>query len=149
MKNLYKKHKEIIMYLIFGVLTTLVSLLSYFVLAGTVLDATNALQLQICNILSWISAVTFAYFTNKHFVFNQKGNNIGELVSFYLSRVFTLLVDMLIMFVFVSLLKFNDAIVKFAVQVIVIVLNYILSKFLVFRAAVKNIVKDTEADSEK
>lgn len=133
MKELIKKYDEIIRYLIIGVLTTIVSLVIYYVLTYTILNPNNTIELQIANILSWVVSVTFAYFTNRQFVFQKKDKfNFKEMISFYLSRVSTLLLDMLLMYILVSILKFNDKIIKILVQVIVIVLNYILSKFIVF-----------------
>ena len=70
--KLYKKYKEIISYLIVGVLTTVVSLGVYYACVLTFLNPENALQLQIANIISWVAAVTFAYFTNRKFVFESK-----------------------------------------------------------------------------
>lgn len=134
MKELIKKYGEIINYLVVGVLTTLVSLATYYILVYTVFDPNIALELQITNIVSWIVSVTFAYFTNRKYVFKTNKNmSFKEVVKFYLSRVSTLILDMLMMYVLVSLLKFNDKIIKLIVQVIVIVLNYILSKFIVFK----------------
>ena len=74
-KELYKKYKEIINYLIFGVLTTLVSLVVYYASVLTFLNPENSIQLQIANILSWIAGVTFAYFTNRKYVFESKEKN--------------------------------------------------------------------------
>lgn len=134
MINLYKKYKEIINYLIFGVLTTVVSLLTYYLLVFTILDPINPLELQIANIISWITCVTFAYITNRIYVFNSKNKNIfKELIKFYSSRLTTLFLDMLIMFIFVTKLEFNDKIIKIIVQIIIIILNYILSKIIVFK----------------
>lgn len=133
MKELFKKYEEIIRYLIIGVLTTVVSLCTYYLLVYTVFDPEKALELQITNIISWIVSVTFAYFTNRKFVFKKEEKaNIKEASSFYASRISTLVIDMGLMYVFVTLLGFNDKIIKLVVQVVVIVLNYILSKFLVF-----------------
>ena len=70
--ELYKKYKEIVNYLIVGVLTTVVSLGTYYACVLTFLNPDNALQLQIANIISWIAAVAFAYFTNRKFVFDSK-----------------------------------------------------------------------------
>lgn len=132
-KTLYLKYKEMINYLIVGVLTTVVSLGCYYLLVLTVLDPANALELQIANVLSWIAAVTFAYFTNRKFVFESTNKNqLGEAGRFYASRVTTLLVDMFIMYLFVTKIGVNDKVAKVVVQVIITVLNYILSKFLVF-----------------
>lgn len=66
--DLYKKYKEIINYLIFGVLTTVVSLVVYYGCVLTFLDPESAWQLQAANVISWIAAVTFAYFTNRKYV---------------------------------------------------------------------------------
>jgi len=133
--NLYKKYEEIILYLIFGVLTTVVSLLSYFIFSK--LFNINYL---ISNIISWILSVLFAFITNKLYVFksNDKTNNkiLKEIISFFSSRIFTFLIDMLMMYILVGLLKFNDMIIKIIVQFIVIVLNYILSKLFVFKKTI-------------
>lgn len=134
MINLYKKYQEIIKYLIFGVLTTVVSLVTYYLLVLTILNPNNPLELQIANIISWITCVTFAYITNRLYVFNSKNKNVlKEIIKFYSSRLTTLILDMLIMFIFVTKLEFNDKIIKIIVQVIIIILNYILSKILVFK----------------
>lgn len=133
-KNIYLKYKEIINYLIFGVLTTIVSLLTYYLLVLTILNPNNPIQLQIANIISWITCVTFAYITNRKYVFNSKDKNIiKEIIKFYSSRLTTLFLDMLIMFIFVTKLELNDKLMKIIVQVIIIILNYILSKLLVFK----------------
>ena len=132
-KSLYGKYKEIINYLIVGVLTTVVSLGVYYGCVMTVLSPENPIELQIANVASWVAAVTFAYVTNRTFVFGSKRKNIWkEMTSFYCSRVSTLIMDMLIMFVAVSILSVNDKIAKIFVQVVVTVANYLLSKFFVF-----------------
>lgn len=133
LRTKYAEYAEIIRYLIIGVLTTLVSLGTYYALVLTILNPDNAVELQIANIISWVVSVIFAYFTNRSFVFKVKDTHIfSEFFKFVASRVFTLLVDMAIMFIFVSLLHLDDKIIKLITQVVVIVLNYILSKFLVF-----------------
>lgn len=130
----YKKYEELINYLIIGILTTVVSLATYYLLTLTVLDASNAIYLQIANIIAWLVSVTFAYFTNRRFVFKvQNKSNIREGINFYLSRISTLLIDMIIMYIFVSLLKFDNRIMKLITQIVIIILNYILSKFIVFK----------------
>lgn len=128
------KLKEIFLYLVFGVLTTIVALGVYYALVFTVLDPENPVQLQIANVLSWICAVLFAYFTNRKWVFESKSQNVAaEMVKFFSARIFSLILDMLIMLVFVSILKMNDKIIKLASQVVVVVVNYLLSKLFVFR----------------
>ncbi len=132
--NCYHKYEEIINYLIVGVLTTVVSLATYYACVYTFLDPSSPLELQIANIISWICAVTFAYITNKIFVFKTKNVNVlKEGINFYASRVVTLLMDMVIMFLLVTVLHGNDKIAKLIVQVVVTIGNYIISKFFVFK----------------
>lgn len=131
--ELYNKHKEVLNYLVFGVLTTVLSLAIYYLLTISILDPNNAFQLQIANILSWIAGFLFAYVTNRKFVFESKNKKIlHEFVMFFLSRVSTLILDMLIMFIFVTILKYNNQIMKLISQVLVILGNYIFSKCIVF-----------------
>lgn len=133
-KKIYNQYKEIINYLIFGVLTTIVSLTTYYVLVLTIFDPNNPIKLQIANIISWITAVTFAYITNRKYVFNSQDKNIHkEAIKFYFSRIASLLIDMLIMFIFVSTLHFNDKIIKIIDQIIIIIINYLFSKLIVFK----------------
>lgn len=133
-KELYLKYKEIINYLIFGVLTTVVSLATYYICVYTFLNPDNSLQLQVANIVSWIAGVTFAYITNRKFVFeSEEQEKLKEAGKFVTSRIATLLTDMLIMFIGVTILKLNDKIIKLISQIIVIIANYLLSKMLVFR----------------
>ena len=129
-----KNYREIIRYLIVGVLTTVVSLGVYYGLTMTLLDPDNAVQLQIANVVSWIAAVTFAYFANRKYVFRSENRNIlQEAAAFFAARIGTLLMDMGIMFVTVTLLGFSDKIMKLVVQVVVTVANYVFSKLMVFR----------------
>ena len=133
-KELYLKYKEIINYLIFGVLTTVVSLATYYICVYTFLNPDNSLQPQVANIVSWIAGVTFAYITNRKFVFeSEEQEKLKEAGKFVTSRIATLLTDMLIMFIGVTILKLNDKIIKLISQIIVIIANYLLSKMLVFR----------------
>ena len=135
-KELYLKYKELINYLIFGVLTTVVSLGTYYLLVFTILDANNPIELQIANIISWITCVTFAYITNKKYVFAPTNKSlIREMIEFYASRIASLFIDMGFMFLFVSVLKFNDTVIKMIGQVVIITINYILSKLIVFKKA--------------
>lgn len=133
-KEMYLKYKEIINYLIFGVLTTFVSLGVYYICVYTFLNPENVVQLQIANIISWVAGVAFAYVTNRKFVFESKEENkLKEAGKFVTSRITTLLMDMAIMFIGVTLCKFNDKIIKLISQVVVIVMNYLLSKIIVFK----------------
>ena len=127
------KNKEIILYLIFGVLTTVVSLLTYYICTITFLNPNNAIEIQIANIISWITCVTFAFFTNRRYVFESKEDIKKEGIKFYISRLSALLIDVVMIFIFVSLLKINDKIIKLVNQVIIIIFNYIASKLFVFK----------------
>lgn len=136
--ELYKKYDEIINYLIVGGLTTIVSLAVKWGLLFTVLDASSAFQLQLSVVLSWIAAVTFAYVTNRIFVFKSKSKKIiKEVISFFGARGLTLLMEMLIMWFFVTLLKLDSDIWvlvwTIVVQILVIIFNYIFSKLFVFK----------------
>ncbi|MGN0317436.1 MAG: GtrA family protein [Lachnospira sp.] len=128
----YKKNKEILMYLFFGVLTTVVSIASY-ALFDVVLDINELIS----NVLSWILAVLFAFFTNRIWVFSSPTNTMKEffaqLVTFAGGRLVTLGIEELIILVFVTLLHFNSMIIKLIAQIVVIVLNYVISKLVVFR----------------
>lgn len=141
-KEIYLKYKEVINYLIVGALTTAISLIAYYLCVFTILDPNNAVQLQIANVISWIVGVIFAYITNRKFVFESNNKNlVKEATSFVGSRLVTLLLDMIAMFFMVTLLGINDKISKLVVQLIVIILNYVFSKILVF--------KKTEREAKK
>lgn len=134
LKELYMKYKELVNYLIVGGLTTVVSLATYYGCVLTFLDPQSAVELQVANILSWIAAVTFAYFTNRKYVFeSNESNMLKEAAKFYASRISTLVMDMVIMFVGVTVLGCSDKIMKLVVQVVVTIANYIISKFFVFK----------------
>lgn len=134
LKELFYKYEEIILYLIVGGLTTIVSLGSYYLLVYTILNPKVAVELQIANIISWILAVTFAYFANRRYVFkSQNEKTLKEAFSFYLTRVSTLLIDMAIMYIFVSVLGLNDKIIKLVVQVVVVILIMFLVNLLYLR----------------
>lgn len=135
---LYKKYREIINYLIFGCLTTVINLLVKWSLLFTILDATKDLELQLSVVISWIVAVIFAYITNRIFVFqSQNKNYVKEMMTFLVGRVLTLLLDMFIMWFFVTFLKLNSNfwVILFTIisQVLVIIINYILSKIFIFK----------------
>ena len=134
---LFHKYEEIIRYLIIGVLTTVVSLVSKYALLFTVLDAKDPLELQIAVVLSWVLAVIFAYVTNRIFVFQSKNKNIvKEILMFVSSRIATLVMESIFLWFFITFLKLNTnfyvILWTLVSQVLIMVGNYILSKFLVF-----------------
>lgn len=145
LKGLFLKYKEIIMYLIFGVLTTLVSWGSYAlfeIVFGTFIHGTIVLS-SVANVLSWIVAVLFAFITNKLWVFESKSFKsavlIKELVSFVGSRLATGVLEWigvpLLMLIGLnqSIFGIEGMLAKVVVSVIVVILNYILSKLFVFK----------------
>lgn len=136
LSRIYKKYKEIINYLIFGGLTTLVSIGTY-----ALFTIVFNIDYLVSNVLSWIIAVLFAFITNKLFVFASKSRSkkqvSKEIVSFFFFRIVSLGIQMIIMYVFVDLLSINDLITKVIAQVIVILSNYIFSKVFVFKNQIK------------
>ena len=133
MKEFFNKHREIIAYLIVGILTTLVSWVVYALLR-IVLDMNVPLQVQIAVVARWVAGVLFAYFTNRKYVFQSRDPKmLFEFLKFVGSRVTTLLSDMFIMWLMVSVLGINDWIATLTSAVVVTVLNYVFSKLLVFR----------------
>lgn len=131
-KPFYLKYKEVLLYLFFGGLTFLVSI-SSFALFNIICE----LNEHIANFLSWTLAVSFAYITNKIWVFKSNAYSktllIKELVNFVGGRIFTLVIEEVILFIFITWLQYNSMIVKLIAQVIVIVLNYVVSKLYVFK----------------
>jgi len=132
--NLYKKYNEIVNYIIVGGCTTLISLLTYYLCVIFLLNPKNPILLQIANIISWICSVTFAYFTNRKYVFKSREKAIlKEAIKFYTLRITTLLIDMFSMFLLVTVLGANDKLSKILVQFIILIFNYVFSKLLVFK----------------
>ena len=130
--NLYKKYEEIINYIVVGGITTVISILSYF-LIRTILKSDTSLNVQISTVFSWIVAVIFAYFANRIFVFKSNNSKKIESVKFITSRIMSLLIEMLVMLILTAVLKINDKIAKILVQFIIVVLNYLFSKIFVFK----------------
>lgn len=128
----YRKHKEGMRYLIFGALTTLVNIVAYTILYYP-LHINNAIS----NVLAWTIGATFAYITNKLYVFDSKVNTkkelLRELVYFYGCRLLTLAVDEGIMILTVDKLGWNALLMKIVANIIVIVLNFVFSKILIFK----------------
>lgn len=131
-KELIKKHEELIKYLIIGVLTTVIN----YIIFAILVKLAN-IDMHVSNIIAWIVSVIFAYFTNKLFVFESKSFEfkvIGkEVLSFGAARVFSLLLEEVILYIFVNLLNMNELVIKLIANVIVIIVNYILSKFIIFK----------------
>lgn len=132
-KQYYRKYREIFLYLVFGVLTTIVNYVAYWVFTRPI-----PLPLAAANMTAWALAVAFAYATNRKWVFASKktGSAVwGELAAFVASRLFSGATDTLLMVLLVERLGFHDMLIKLGVNVIVVILNYVLSKLIVFRKA--------------
>ena len=131
-KELYCKYREMILYVVFGGLTTVVSIASYWIFVDVF-----HIHYMVSTALSWIVSVTFAYVTNRKWVFESRARGfvpiVLELFCFYACRVASGLMEMGLMFAGVDLLHLNDKAVKLFANVLVIVANYVLSKWFVFR----------------
>ena len=135
-KELYLKYKEIINYVIVGGLTTVVSIASFYIVRFFILTSNSQLHIQISTIISWILAVLFAFFANKKYVFESKKKGkekLIEMIKFFLSRLTTLLIEKISMWILTSPLSINDKVSKIIVQFIILVLNYLFSKLFVFK----------------
>ena len=124
---------EIIRYLIVGGATTLVSFVVFFAC-----EKMLGIDYRVANVISWVFAVAFAFITNRRFVFNSDGNLITQLLSFVASRLFSLGAEEGSMILMVEVLKLESLWAKIIAQVIVVILNYILGKFFVFRKKKKD-----------
>ena len=144
MLKIYKKYNEIINYVIFGVLTTLVSLVTYY-LCSKVFH----IYYLVSSVISFIISVLFAYVTNKIYVFKSdaKGSKVlKELFSFVSSRILSFIIENVILVILVSVIKLDDMISKIIVQIIVIILNYILSKLVFLRSKNEKIKSFTDIE---
>lgn len=132
--NPFYKKKEILLYLFFGGLTFMVNIASYAFF--NIQIGWNAL---VANIGSWILAVAFAYVTNRILVFDSNASTVAgfmkEITSFVGGRVATLVIEELILFIFITNLGMNSMLIKVIAQIIVIVLNYVISKLIVFKSS--------------
>ena len=133
--EIYKKNEEIINYLITGAIGVAISISVYWICRKLHLD------IVVSNVISWIIAVICMYILNKLFVFKTKCKNsisaFKEFIFFILARVFTLVVETLILWIGANILKINDIIVKIIAQIVIIILNYLLSKLWIFKKKVE------------
>ena len=133
--EIYIKYKEFILYIVFGILTTVVSISSYYV-CSEILN----IHYLVSNIISWVLAVIFAYFTNRVWVFESKSKNtsdiLKEMLTFVNCRLLSGVIDMATMFVLVGAIHINDMYAKVFTQFIVVILNYVLSKLIVFKKSI-------------
>lgn len=133
LKQIYIKNKEVINYLIFGICTTIINFITYYCCTKII-----GIEEIISNIIAWCIGVIFAYITNKIFVFESKRKKgmqvFKELVSFILARVFTgIFCEVALFALLLKVLKIYDIVSKIITQVIVVILNYLFSKLIVFK----------------
>lgn len=128
--GLCRQYRELIAYLVFGVLTTAVNYLSYLLISPFFTYT------GIPTVIAWFLSVVFAYLTNRRFVFHSKAKGRAvwsEAGSFFMARVMSGVMDVVIMAVFADWLGLNDRVVKLASNVLVVIFNYVASKLVVFR----------------
>lgn len=132
LKIFYQKYEESLLYLVFGGLTTLVDFLIYVLMT----DGFHVNYLM-SNVLAFIGAVVFAFVTNKIYVFKshsfEPSRLLYEMTTFIGARLLSLVVNMVILYVFVEWVGIDDLIVKIAASVLVVIMNYAISKWLVFK----------------
>ncbi len=131
MISLLKKYRELILYLVFGVLTTAINIVTYYICKKI------GINYQISNIIAWIFSVLFAFITNKIYVFESNKTDsktlIKEISSFFSFRLLSLAMDMGCMYILVEVVAIDDMIAKIISNIIVIVANYIFSKLFIFK----------------
>ncbi|MCQ2511865.1 MAG: GtrA family protein [Lachnospiraceae bacterium] len=131
-KALWAKYKEIITYVFFGFVTTVVNY-GVFALCGHVFH----FDVVISNAIAWILAVIVAFITNKLWVFESKkrdAKTLGrEFAEFVIGRLITLALESVLLWIFVDKIGVNDLIMKIITSVIVMAVNYIFSKFIIFK----------------
>ena len=138
MKQLIKKlyASSVVRYVFFGGCTTLVNLISFYVLRKL------KVGLNIANVISIILAILFAYVVNSRFVFQDKcetlADHIRPFCKFISARLMTMVIEVGGVWLLVAKLGMNDMVGKFATQFIVLILNYVFSKFFVFTTGKKN-----------
>lgn len=135
MFSIFEKYKALILYGIFGVTTTIINVVSY------ALMLLIGINVQVAVVVSWLLAVIVAYLTNRVWVFNSGASTnielLREFISFMLARLATLIVEMLIIWFGVQLLDQDPIIWKIIDNIVVIILNYVISKLIVFKNARK------------
>lgn len=136
-KKLFNKYRELILYVFFGALTTGINWGSYMIMVQLMGGPGNAAGLTAAVLVAQVLSILFAYATNRKWVFKSKAmgaKGIGlEMCRFFGCRGASLILDIGLMYVGVSLLGINDGLMKLASNVVIIFVNYALSKLLVFR----------------
>lgn len=126
-KSWFNKSYEVLSYLFFGGCTTLVNIISFWLLRVL------KIELFTSNAIAWVLSVLFAFITNKLFVFQSKGNALKEGISFFGFRLLSLAFDMGLMYLLINVLSWNELISKIIANVFVIIINYVFSKIFIFK----------------
>lgn len=141
LKKLFEKYKEVILYVFFGGVTTVVNIIVYMV-AANVLTGAGITTATIPTVIAWFISVLVAYITNKIWVFESKSlgfkETLKEAASFFAFRLLSGALDVAFMYFTVDLLGFNDTIMKILSNVVVVILNYIFSKLFIFKKGSDN-----------
>ena len=128
----YNKYREVLLYLVFGGLTTLINIISFYILRKL------NIKIYTSNVIAWILSVLFAFITNKLFVFESKNKkakeNVKEVISFFFFRVLSLIFDMAFMYVMIQIFTANEMLSKVISNILVIILNYLFSKLFIFKS---------------
>lgn len=137
LKSLLLRYRELISYVFFGVLTTLVNWLSYILLVALFGGSSKDGAVVLATAAAQILAILFAYVTNRKWVFRSKASGFRavsvEMLRFFAARAASFVVDILLMAVGVGLLNINDSFMKLLSNVVIIIINYVLSKVFVFK----------------
>ncbi|MDO4460738.1 MAG: GtrA family protein [Clostridia bacterium] len=136
-RSLFVKYKEIILYIFFGGLTTLVNWGSYFVLSRTLTFLPDGVGVTVATAIAQVLSILFAYVTNRKWVFESRARGFKqvftEMVKFFGARLASAVLDVILMFVFVNMIGVNDNIMKLISNVIIIAVNYVASKLFIFK----------------
>lgn len=126
MIRLIKKYKEIIFYLFFGVCTTVINFFVFWIFSKN-------FNPEISNVFAWIISVIFSFITNKLWVFRTTGSVFKELLEFIASRILSFAIDEVLLIMLISYFSLNALMSKIITNIFIIVINYLLSKFIIFK----------------
>lgn len=125
----FRKYKEIIMFGIFGILTTLINVISFYIFHFYI-------NYLLSNAIAWLISILFAYITNRMYVFNSTVSGLKNIIKefnlFLISRLLSGVLDMALMFIFIDFLHWDNFSSKVLVNNFVVITNYLFSKLLVF-----------------
>ena len=131
-KPFYHEHREGLLYIFFGGTAFFLNIFLFVLFRKKLL-----INELIANILCWIICVSFQFFTNRTWVFEAKNTTnkkfIQQIISFFAGRIFTLITEEIIIAIFITWLKFPDLPIKIFANIVVIILNYFISKLIVFK----------------